>query len=117
MNNCIFCKIIQGKVSSEFVYESDTVVAFNDVNPIAPVHVLIIPKKHIESMNDIDTDNNMVIADMFAVAVEIAKQKSIDSDGYKLLIRTGKNGGQEVPHIHLHLIGGALLHEDIHPVI
>ncbi len=114
MEDCIFCKIIQGEISSDFIYESDTVVAFNDVNPIAPVHILIIPRVHIASMNDINSDNSMIIADMVAVAVEIAKDKGIEKDGYKLLIRTGKNGGQEVSHIHLHLIGGAPLHEDIH---
>lgn len=116
MENCIFCKIIQGEISSDFIYDSDTVVAFNDVNPIAPVHILIIPRVHIASMNDINSDNNMIIADMVAVAVEIAKKKSIEKDGYKLLIRTGKNGGQEVSHIHLHLIGGAPLYENIHPL-
>lgn len=116
MKDCIFCKIIQGEISSDFIYESDTVVAFNDVNPIAPVHILIIPRAHIASMNDIGDSDNILIADMFAVAVEIAKKNGIEKDGYKLLIRTGKNGGQEVPHIHLHLIGGAPLHEDIHPL-
>ncbi|MEA3323058.1 MAG: histidine triad nucleotide-binding protein [Patescibacteria group bacterium] len=116
MKNCIFCKIVQGEISSEFIYESDTVIAFNDVNPIAPVHILIIPRVHIDSMNDINSDNSIIIADMFMTAVEIAKDKGIEKDGYKLLIRTGKNGGQEVPHIHLHLIGGAPLHEDIHPL-
>lgn len=116
MKDCIFCRIIQGEISSDFIYESDTVVAFNDVNPIAPVHILIIPRAHIASMNDIGDSDNILIADMFAVAVEIAKKNGIEKDGYKLLIRTGKNGGQEVPHIHLHLIGGAPLHEDIHPL-
>ena len=83
MNDCIFCKIIQGKISSEFVYESETVVAFNDVNPIAPIHILIIPKVHIESMNDITEKNNIIIADIVTVAVKIAKQKNIDSDGHE----------------------------------
>jgi histidine triad (HIT) family protein len=116
MKDCIFCKIINKEIPTKFVYESDTVVAFDDINPIAPIHILIISKAHIESMNDIDSSNSKIIADMMEVAVELAKNKGIADNGYKLLIRTGADGGQEVLHIHLHLIGGAPLHEDIHPI-
>ncbi|MEN8251956.1 MAG: histidine triad nucleotide-binding protein [Patescibacteria group bacterium] len=116
MNDCVFCKICKGELEAKFEHESENVIAFADVNPIAPVHILIVPKKHIESMNDIDEKNSVIISEMFEIAVGIAKEKSISEDGYKLLIRTGSDGGQEVPHIHLHLIGGAKMHEDIHPV-
>ncbi|XLQ20144.1 MAG: histidine triad nucleotide-binding protein [Candidatus Moraniibacteriota bacterium] len=117
MNNCIFCKIKDKEIPAKLEYESNNVIAFADVNPIAPVHILIIPTRHIESMNDIDENNSSIISEMFEVAVSIAKQKGISEGGYKLLIRTGEHGGQEVPHIHLHLIGGAKLQEDISPVV
>ena len=116
MINCIFCEINNKKISAKLEYESDKVIAFSDVNPLAPVHILIIPREHIESMNDIGVQNSSIISEMFVAAVDIAKQKGIDKSGYKLLIRTGNDGGQEVPHIHLHLIGGAPLFEDIQPL-
>ena len=116
MNDCVFCKISQKEIPTEFEFVSDTVVAFPDVHPIAPVHILIIPKEHIESMNEITPEHSDVIAEMFLVAKKIAKEKNIADSGYKLLIRTGSDGGQEVSHIHLHLIGGCPLSEDIHPL-
>jgi histidine triad (HIT) family protein len=117
MKNCIFCKIVDKVVPAQIISETDAVLAFCDVHPIAPVHILIIPKEHIESMNDIADDHTDVIAEMFFTAKKIAVEKGIAHDGYKLLIRTGVHGGQEVSHIHLHLIGGAQLSEDIHPVM
>lgn len=115
MNNCIFCKIAHKDIETDFHYESQDVVAFSDISPIAPVHILIVPKEHIASMNDIDEKSSDVIAEMFLAAIKLAKTKNIAESGYKLLIRTGADGGQEVPHIHLHLIGGASLIEDIRP--
>ena len=117
MENCIFCKIVDKVVPAQIVSETNAVLAFHDVHPIAPVHILIIPKGHIESMNDITDDHADVIAEIFFTAKKIAAEKGIAYDGYKLLIRTGVHGGQEVPHIHLHLIGGTQLSEDIHPVM
>lgn len=116
MEDCIFCKIVEGDVSTELHYASEDVVAFSDIAPIAPVHVLIVPRKHIASMNDIEQKHSNVIAEMFFAAKELAAEKKVAESGYKLLVRTGIDGGQEVPHIHLHLIGGATLSEDIHPV-
>lgn len=113
--SCIFCKIIRGEVETKKVYEDELVLAFNDVNPLAPVHLLIIPKKHIESVNDLDDE--LLAGRMLVVAKELAKKKGIDQDGYKLLMRVGDDGGQEVPHIHLHLIGGAPLAERIKPLV
>ncbi len=115
MEDCIFCKIITGDMPTEVHYESEHVVAFSDINPIAPVHLLIIPKAHIASVNDFEQKDCDMIAEMFLAAKQLAANYDIAESGYKLLIRTGFNGGQEVPHVHLHLIGGAPLCEDIHP--
>lgn len=111
MTECIFCKIINKEIPADILYEDEDVVSFRDVNPLAPVHALIIPKKHIESMNDFE--DYLLLSKMFKIAVKIAKDLKISENGYKLLIRTGKDGGQEVPHVHLHLIGGARLFEKI----
>ena len=108
---CIFCKIIAKEIPSDIVYEDETVLAFRDAHPLAPVHILVIPQKHVESMNDFADE--ALLGHMLAVAVKIAKDLKISEKGYKLLIRTGHDGGQEVPHVHLHLIGGARLKEDI----
>jgi histidine triad (HIT) family protein len=116
MDDCIFCKIVSAEIKTEFLFESDQVVAFRDIRPIAPAHVLIIPKEHFESMNDLTENHKGLLGEMFLAAVKIAKDLNIAPDGYKLLIRTGPNGGQEVPHVHLHLIGGAKLSEGIRPI-
>ncbi len=115
MKDCIFCKIVKKEIPADIVYASDRIIAFPDINPVAPVHILVIPTRHIASMNDLSSDDYDLIGEMVAVAVELAKKKKIAENGYKLLIRTGADGGQEVSHIHLHLIGGAPLYEDIHP--
>lgn len=112
----IFCKIIKGEVPAKKVYEDDFVFAFHDIHPIAPVHILIIPKKHIESINDLEEGDVEIMGRMLLAAKKIAAQLEIAEKGYKLLIRTGRDGGQEVPHIHMHLLGGARLREDIGPV-
>ena len=111
---CIFCKIINKEILADIVFEDDLVLAFKDVNPLAPVHVLIIPKRHVESMNDLEDE--VLLGRMLAQAVKIAKDLKISENGYKLLIRTGGDGGQEIPHVHLHLIGGAKLKEEIGPL-
>lgn len=118
MDDCIFCKMINKEIPKEFEYEDDLVVAFSDIHPIAPVHMLIIPKEHIKSANELTEDEKgeKIAGRLIMVAKKIAKEKGIAEDGYKLLLRTGRHGGQEVPHIHLHLIGGASLSERIHPI-
>ncbi len=115
---CIFCRIVKGEVSSEILYQDDLVIAFPDVNPSAPVHVLVIPKEHIESVNQLTKSekHEKVAGRLILAAKQIAQEKGIAEDGYKLLLRTGKHGGQEIPHIHLHLFGGAQLSEDIRPL-
>jgi histidine triad (HIT) family protein len=114
---CVFCKIAEKKIEAKIVFENDEIIAFNDIKPLAPVHVLIIPKKHIASINDVNDPNDVkLLGYMIVTARDIAEQLGIAKDGYKLLFRTGKHGGQEMDHIHLHLIGGAPLHEDIGPL-
>ena len=114
--NCIFCKIIKKEIPAEIVFESENIIAFKDANPIAPVHILIIPKRHIKSVTDINYEDTMLMGELIMTAKKIADDLEISSKGYKLLIRVGKGGGQEVEHIHLHLLGGAKLSENIHPV-
>ncbi len=103
--DCIFCKIASGEIPSTKVYEDDTVVAFNDLEPQAPVHVLIIPKTHITSMADINEENSGVVAHIFEVAAIIAKEKGLD-DGFRVVSNCGDSAGQSVKHLHFHLMGG-----------
>ena len=114
--SCVFCKIAQKEIPADIVYEDKDVVAFHDAHPIAPVHVLVIPKKHIASITDISEDDTLLMGKLIAAAKKIAEDLKISEKGYKLLIRVGGHGGQEVGHIHLHLIGGARLSENIGPI-
>lgn len=109
MDDCIFCKIIKGEIPSDKVYEDDKVLAFKDINPEAPVHILVIPKEHIESVNAVNDKNSQVIAHIFEVISKIAKEQGIDKDGYRVISNTGDNAGQSVHHIHFHILGGAKL--------
>ncbi len=113
---CLFCKIIAREIPADIVYEDNEILAFKDIHPIAPVHILIIPKRHIESVNDLEESDRGLVGKMIIAARDIARQLKIAEEGYKLLFRVGKHGGQEVEHIHLHLIGGAKLYEEIRPI-
>lgn len=113
MKDNIFLKIIRGEILKEFRYRDADVVAFDDIHPLAPVHVLIIPTKPIASMETLADEDAALVGKMFLVARNIARDLKISKKGYKLLIRVGRDGGQEVPHLHLHLIGGAQLRENI----
>ncbi len=104
MENCIFCKIIDKETPSDIIYENDEIIIIKDVNPKAPVHLLIIPKKHIPSVNHIETKDKALIGDLILAAKEIAKEKNLK--GYKLLINVGKEGGQIIEHLHVHLLSG-----------
>ena len=106
--DCIFCKIANRQVPARFEYENDSVIAFSDVNPQAPVHILIIPKQHIEKVSDLDLKHRDLMAEMILVANELAKKKSIADSGYRLVINCNKNAGQAVSHLHLHLLGAGL---------
>jgi len=112
--DCIFCKIANKNIKTEFVYEDENVVAFSDIHPIAPVHILIIPKKHIESINDLESRE--IAASLLMAARKIAEVFNISENGYKFLIRNGRQGGQEVKHLHAHVIGGCELEEIIRPI-
>lgn len=112
---CIFCKIIQKEIPAEIVFENEEVLAFKDIHPLAPVHILIIPKRHVASVNDLTAADENLAGRMILTGRRIASDLQIAEKGYKLLFRVGEWGGQEVGHIHLHLIGGAKLFEDIHP--
>ncbi len=105
-SDCLFCDIVNRKVPTEFLYEDDTYVVFKDINPAAPVHLLLVPKKHIRSMNDIQKDDAAIISGLFLIAKDMAKEQGIHASGYKLLFNVEKGGGQVIFHIHLHLIGG-----------
>lgn len=103
--DCIFCKIAAGEIPSTKVYEDDTVVAFNDLDPQAPVHVLIIPKEHIASAAEINESNSAVVAHIFEVAAKIATEKGL-KDGFRIVNNCGDSAGQSVKHLHFHLMGG-----------
>ena len=103
--DCIFCKFESGEIPSTKVYEDDTVVAFNDLSPQAPVHVLIIPKQHIASCDEVTDENCAVVGHIFAVAAKIAKEKGL-TNGYRVVNNCGEEGGQTVHHLHFHLMGG-----------
>lgn len=117
MEDCLFCKIINKEIPTEFVYEDDDIIAFKDIHPLAPVHILVIPKRHISSVVDLTEKETKLIGKIVLTAKEIADNLGISENGYKLLLRVGNYGGQEVGHIHLHLIGGSPLYEDIHPIL
>ena len=112
--DCIFCKIANHEIETDFVYQDEQMFAFKDINPIAPVHILIIPKKHIPSISDITEQDKDLMGQMILIAKKLADDFDLSTNGYKLLLRVKKYGGQEIDHIHLHLIGGAPLYEDIH---
>lgn len=103
--DCLFCKIIGGEIPSNKVYEDDTVFAFRDIDPQAPVHILIVPKEHIASAKDINESNSTVVAHIFEVAAKIAKAEGLD-DGFRIVNNCGDSAGQTVKHLHFHLMGG-----------
>ncbi|MEI7026684.1 histidine triad nucleotide-binding protein [Paenibacillus sp. y28] len=109
--DCIFCKIIAGTIPGQKVFESDRVLAFRDIAPAAPVHILIIPKKHIPSMNDLAAEDAAVIGEIMLAAQQLAREEGIAESGYRLINNCGKEGGQVVYHIHFHLLGGRPLGE------
>ncbi|HEY8803669.1 MAG TPA: histidine triad nucleotide-binding protein [Clostridium sp.] len=106
---CIFCKIIKKQIPCEMVYEDDKVIAFNDISPEAPIHVIIIPKQHIASLNSLKQDEAEIIGYIFIVAKEIVKTLGIDESGYRIVSNCGEQGGQTVQHLHFHLLGGRML--------
>lgn len=106
MSECIFCKIVARTIPAAFLYEDDLVVAFDDVNPQAPTHTLVIPRTHVGSMTDLQESDAGLLGRLMLVGNKIAKQKGIAGDGYRLVVNTGAHGGQSVFHLHLHVLGG-----------
>ncbi len=104
--HCLFCNIIKREIPSEIVDESDHSIAFYDINPITPTHILVIPKAHIESTLDIDNNNIIYFSDMILLASKIIEDKEISRDGYRWVVNTGRDGGQTVNHLHLHILAG-----------
>lgn len=103
---CIFCRIVKGELSARKVYEDDDVVAFEDIRPQAPVHILIIPRRHIATVNDIGEEDAVLIGRLVIVAKRIAEERGVSESGYRLVLNCNRDSGQEVFHIHLHLLGG-----------
>ncbi len=106
---CIFCQIIAGKIPGEILYKDEEVIAFRDINPQAPTHLLVIPKKHIVSLADLSEDESPLMGHMVSTANQLAIREGVAESGYRLVINSGKQGGQLVPHLHLHLLGGRQL--------
>jgi histidine triad (HIT) family protein len=106
---CVFCQIIAGEVKAKIIYRNDMVTVFEDVKPIAPTHLLIVPNKHIHSINEVEPNDTLLLAQMFLIARDMAKEAGISESGYRLMINTGENGRQTVFHLHMHLIGGKKL--------
>lgn len=104
--DCLFCKIANKKIPAEILFENDHVIAFEDISPQAPIHFLVIPKKHISTANNIDSDDAGLIGELFLAAKAVASQKGIAEDGFRLTMNCNEQGGQTVYHIHLHVLGG-----------
>jgi len=109
-SNCIFCKIITGTAPAKIIYHDELATAFYDIHPAAPVHVLVIPNKHIVSINDFDPQDESLVGHLFTVARQIAKQEGIQVSGYRCIINTGPDSGQAVFHMHVHVLGGRSMH-------
>lgn len=113
MKDCLFCKIINGEIPSEKVYEDEEILAFKDIQPAAPIHILVIPKKHITSLAHLEKEDEKVVGKIYTVINEIAEKQGFKEDGYRVIVNCGENGGQEVMHLHFHLLAGKKLGEKI----
>ena len=111
--DCIFCKIINGQAPATIVHKDEAVTAFLDIHPVAPTHLLIVPNKHIASVNEITPEDEPVLGQLFTVAKQLAERAGIHASGYRLIINTGAHGGQIVFHLHMHLLGGGRMR---HPI-
>jgi diadenosine tetraphosphate (Ap4A) HIT family hydrolase len=104
--DCIFCKIVRGKIPAKIIYEDDLAVAFEDISPQAPVHTLVIPRKHISTLLDMEDGDRELVGHLFKVAADLAREKGVDNGGFRLVMNTNADAGQTVFHVHLHLLGG-----------
>jgi len=110
MEDCIFCKIINKEIPASIVFEDKKMIAFNDINPKAPIHILLIPREHFASLNDIPEEKKDILSHLLLKARQIAQEKGIAEKGYRIVLNTEKDSGQEVFHIHFHLLGGRRMH-------
>jgi histidine triad (HIT) family protein len=106
MNDCLFCKIISRQIPARVVYEDEAVLAFEDIRPQAPVHILLIPKDHFSSLVEASEERSGLLGRLLLLARDIARKKSLEGTGYRIVLNTGRDSGQEVPHLHFHLLGG-----------
>jgi histidine triad (HIT) family protein len=106
MSDCIFCKIIASEIPSKIVYQDDLIFAFHDIQPAAPIHILVIPKKHIADVNAISQEDEMVLGHLLLMVKKIAAEQGIAEKGYRLIVNTGPNANQVVQHLHVHILGG-----------
>jgi histidine triad (HIT) family protein len=106
MNGCLFCGIVEGKIKANTVYEDERIVAFTDIRPQAPVHILLIPRKHIAGVLDIESEDRALIGEIFQVAARLARERGIADSGFRVVVNSGADAGQSVFHLHYHLIGG-----------
>ena len=113
MENCLFCKIIRGEVPSDKVYEDDEILAFKDINPAAKIHILVIPKKHITSLANLEKEDEVLVGKIYGVINKIAKKYGFIDNGYRVIVNCGEDGGQEVMHLHFHILAGEKLGEKI----
>ena len=113
MEDCLFCKIVKGEVPCKKVYEDGEILAFRDINPAAPIHILIIPKKHITSLAHLEKEDEILIGKIYTVINKIAEQEGVKDDGFRVIVNCGRDGGQEVMHLHFHLLAGTKLGEKI----
>lgn len=107
--DCLFCKIQGGEIPADIVYESETAIAFRDINPQAPIHMVIIPREHVATINDIDAEHEALVGSLFSVAKQVAADEGLSDDGYRVVMNCNEAAGQTVFHIHLHLLGGRQL--------
>lgn len=113
MEDCIFCKIINREIPSDIVYEDDEIIAFKDINPAAPIHILVIPKKHIPSLVELEKEDEILVGKIYSVINKIAEEQGVKESGYRVIVNCGKDAGQEVAHLHFHLLAGRQFGEKI----
>lgn len=113
MEDCIFCKIIKKEIPSSIVYEDEEIIAFKDINPAAPIHILVVPKKHISSLVELEKEDELLIGKIYTVINKVADIVGVKENGYRVIVNCGKDGGQEVGHIHFHFLAGAKLGDKI----
>ena len=113
MEDCIFCKIIKGEIPSNKVYEDEEILAFHDINPATPIHILVVPKKHIESLAHLEKEDEVLVGKIYGVINKIAEEQGVKDEGFRVIVNCGENGGQEVMHLHFHILAGKKLGEKI----